>query len=109
MIARLPPIAGIVHAAGTLDDATLAQAKAQQFSKVLAPKVDAALALDAAFPDVELFVLFSSAVGLFGQVGQATHVAASLGLDALAAARRRRGRSAVSLGWGLWREQRFVD
>jgi acyl transferase domain-containing protein/NADP-dependent 3-hydroxy acid dehydrogenase YdfG/SAM-dependent methyltransferase/acyl carrier protein len=104
LIARLPPIAGIVHAAGTLDDATLAQAKPQQFSKVLAPKVDAALALDAAYPDVDLFVLFSSAVGLFGQVGQATHVAASLALDALAAARRRRGRSAVSLGWGLWRE-----
>jgi acyl transferase domain-containing protein/NADPH:quinone reductase-like Zn-dependent oxidoreductase/acyl carrier protein len=104
LIARLPPLGGIVHAAGTLDDATLAQAKAQQFRKVLAPKVDAALALDAAFPDVELFVMFSSAVGLFGQVGQATHVAASLGLDALAAARRRRGRSAVSLGWGLWRD-----
>jgi acyl transferase domain-containing protein/NADP-dependent 3-hydroxy acid dehydrogenase YdfG/SAM-dependent methyltransferase/acyl carrier protein len=104
LIARLPPLGGIVHAAGTLDDATLAQAKAQQFHKVLAPKVDAALALDAAFPDVDLFVLFSSAVGLFGQVGQATHVAASLGLDALAAARRRRGKSAVSLGWGLWRD-----
>ncbi len=104
LIARLPPLGGIVHAAGTLDDATLAQAKAEQFRKVLAPKVDAALALDAAFPDVDLFVLFSSAVGLFGQTGQATHVAASLGLDALAAARRRRGRSAVSLGWGLWRD-----
>jgi acyl transferase domain-containing protein/NADP-dependent 3-hydroxy acid dehydrogenase YdfG/SAM-dependent methyltransferase/acyl carrier protein len=104
LIARLPPLGGIVHASGTLDDATLAQAKAEQFRKVMAPKVDAALALDAAFPNVELFVLFSSAVGLFGQVGQATHVAASLGLDALAAARRRRGQSAVSLGWSLWRD-----
>ncbi len=104
MIGRLPPLGGIVHAAGTLDDATLAQAKPNQFAAVLAPKLDAALALDAAFPDAGLFLLFSSAVGLFGQAGQATHVAASVGLDALAAARRRRGKQALSLGWGLWRE-----
>ena len=104
MIDRLPSLGGIVHAAGTLDDATLAQAKPAQFAAVLAPKLEAALALDAAFPDVGLFLLFSSAVGLFGQAGQATHVAASVGLDAVAAVRRRRGKQALSLGWGLWRE-----
>jgi acyl transferase domain-containing protein len=104
LIARLPRLAGIVHAAGIFDDATLARVLPEQFAAVLAPKFDAAVRLDAAFPDLDFFLLYSSAVGLFGQVGQATHVAASLGLDALALARRRRGRHAVSLGWGPWRE-----
>ncbi len=103
-IARLPALGGIIHVAGILDDATLAQARAEQFRAVLAPKLDVALELDAAFPDLDFFLLFSSAVGLFGQAGQASHVAASVGLDALATARRRRGRHAVSLGWGLWRD-----
>ncbi len=104
LIARLPPLAGIVHAAGVFADATLARARPEQFAAVLAPKFDAARRLDTAFPDLDFFLLYSSAVGLFGQLGQATHVAASLALDALASARRRRGRHAVSLGWGPWRE-----
>jgi acyl transferase domain-containing protein/short-subunit dehydrogenase/acyl carrier protein len=104
LIARLPELRGIVHAAGILEDATLAQLRPEQFAAVLAPKFDTAAALDAAFPDLDFFLLFSSAVSLFGQAGQATHVAASLGLDALATVRRARGQHAVSLGWGLWRE-----
>ena len=104
LIARLPPLAGIVHAAGILEDVTLARARPEQFAAVLAPKFDAALRFDAAFPDLDFFVLYSSAVGLFGQFGQAMHVAASLALDALAQVRRRRGVHAVSLGWGPWRD-----
>ncbi|HEY3909044.1 MAG TPA: SDR family NAD(P)-dependent oxidoreductase [Stellaceae bacterium] len=104
LIARLPPLAGIIHAAGVFADATLARVRPEQFAAVLAPKFDAARRLDEAFPDLDFFLLYSSAVGLFGQLGQATHVAASLALDALAIARRRRGQHAVSLGWGPWRE-----
>ncbi|NGM19909.1 SDR family NAD(P)-dependent oxidoreductase [Roseomonas stagni] len=104
LIARLPRLRGIVHAAGTLADATLAQATPADFAKTLAPKFEAARDLDAAFPDLDFFLLFSSAVSLFGQAGQAAHVAASAGLDALAAARRARGGRATSLGWGLWRD-----
>jgi acyl transferase domain-containing protein/SAM-dependent methyltransferase/acyl carrier protein len=100
----LPPLGGLVHAAGLLDDATLAQATAAQFERVLAPKFEAAAWLDGAFPDLDFFILFSSAVGLFGQLGQASHVAASCALDALAISRRQRGQPAVSLAWGAWRE-----
>ncbi|HEX2940244.1 MAG TPA: beta-ketoacyl synthase N-terminal-like domain-containing protein, partial [Rhodopila sp.] len=103
-IATLPALSGIVHAAGVLRDATLAQAEAAQFAAVLAVKLDTALDLDAAFPALNFLILFSSAVGLFGQAGQASHVAASLGLDALAARRRARGQHALSLGWGLWQD-----
>jgi acyl transferase domain-containing protein/nucleoside-diphosphate-sugar epimerase/SAM-dependent methyltransferase/acyl carrier protein len=104
LIARLPALRGIIHAAGTLADATLAQATSGDFAATLAPKFDAARDLDAAFPDLDIFLLFSSAVALFGQAGQAAHVAASAALDALAAARRARGGRAASLGWGLWRD-----
>ncbi|WP_456303956.1 SDR family NAD(P)-dependent oxidoreductase [Falsiroseomonas stagni] len=104
LIARLPALRGIVHAAGTLADATLAQASAADFATTLAPKFDAARDLDAAFPDLDVFLLFSSAVALFGQAGQAAHVAASCAIDALAATRRARGGRATSLGFGLWRD-----
>jgi acyl transferase domain-containing protein/SAM-dependent methyltransferase/nucleoside-diphosphate-sugar epimerase/acyl carrier protein len=104
LIARLPALRGIVHAAGTLADATLAQASAADFVTTLAPKFEAARDLDAAFPDLDFFLLFSSAVALFGQAGQAAHVAASCAIDALATARRARGGRATSLGFGLWRD-----
>ncbi|WP_203073864.1 SDR family NAD(P)-dependent oxidoreductase [Falsiroseomonas ponticola] len=104
LIARLPRLRGIVHAAGTLADATLAQATPADFATTLAPKFEAARDLDAAFPGLDFFLCFSSAVALFGQAGQAAHVAASAALDALAAARRARGGRATSLGFGLWRD-----
>ncbi|MEV6612064.1 AMP-binding protein, partial [Kutzneria sp. NPDC051319] len=66
--------------------------------------IDAALNLHELTRDVELtsFVLFSSAVGLFGAADGSDHAAASLFLDGLALRRRAVGLPALSLAWGSW-------
>jgi phthiocerol/phenolphthiocerol synthesis type-I polyketide synthase C len=92
----------VVHAAGLLDDATIANLTAAQLERVLAPKIDGARHLDAATAGdpLDLFVMFSSAASLVGNAGQAAYAAGNSFLDALAAARRRQGRPGLSVQWG---------
>ena len=59
---ELPPLRGVVHAAGVLDDGILTQQTRERFEMVMAPKVRGAWNLHRLTPDDELdfFVLFSS-------------------------------------------------
>ncbi|WP_027133348.1 SDR family NAD(P)-dependent oxidoreductase [Geminicoccus roseus] len=102
LLDRLGPIRGVVHAAGSLADATFDRLDRATLDRVLRAKVDAADLLDRRLPDADPFVLFSSAVGLFGSAGQAAHVAASTALDAIAERRQARGHFATSIAWGAW-------
>jgi NAD(P)-dependent dehydrogenase (short-subunit alcohol dehydrogenase family)/acyl carrier protein len=101
-----PPLRGVVHAAGTLDDGILLQLDGERFRRVLAPKVRGALhlhELTLGCP-LDFFVLFSSTASLLGNPGQANHAAANAFLDALAHHRRARGLPALSVNWGAWAE-----
>ncbi len=98
------PLRGIVHAAGVLDDALLPAQTADHLARVFRAKVDGAWnlhALTAALP-LDFFVLFSSVAGLLGSPGQANYAAANGFLDALAAHRRARGLTGLSVAWGPW-------
>ncbi|WP_079149059.1 type I polyketide synthase [Streptomyces agglomeratus] len=99
---QLPPLRGVVHAAGILDDATVRNLTPQQVERVLAPKAAGARNLDAATTGdpLDFFVLFSSAAALVGNAGQAAYAAANAYLDTLAESRRRRGLTALSVQWG---------
>ncbi|MFE7559174.1 SDR family NAD(P)-dependent oxidoreductase [Kitasatospora sp. NPDC057500] len=99
---QLPPLRGVVHAAGLLDDATVLNLTPEQLHRVLAPKVDGAVNLDEATGNdpLDFFLLFSSAAALFGNAGQAAYAAGNAFMDALAVSRRRRGRPALSVQWG---------
>ncbi|ONK10088.1 type I polyketide synthase [Streptomyces sp. MP131-18] len=107
LIAQIPedlPLVGVVHAAGVLEDGMISTLGPDQVERVLRPKLDAALHLHELTADMDLqwFVLFSSAAGLFGGAGQANYSAANTFLDALAYHRQSLGLPAVSLAWGHW-------
>lgn len=100
----LPPLRGVVHAAGTLDDGALTELSWERFSRVLDPKVRGSWLLHQHTKDLDLdfFVLFSSLVSLTGAAGQSDYLVANSFMDAVAQARRQEGRPALSVGWGPW-------
>src|SRR5690606_40425643 len=101
-----PPLRGVVHGAGVLDDASLLQQGAGRFERVFAPKVRGGWLLDRLTrgDPLDLLVLFSSVAAVLGSRGQANHSAANALLDVLAHARRAQGRSGLSINWGAWSE-----
>jgi NADPH:quinone reductase-like Zn-dependent oxidoreductase len=104
--ASLPPLRGIVHAAGLLDDGVLTQLDWPRFVRVAAPKLQGAWNLHkhSQGEPLDFFALFSSAASLLGSPGQANYAAANAFMDALAFYRRVRGLPAQSLAWGPWDE-----
>ncbi|MFH9613919.1 SDR family NAD(P)-dependent oxidoreductase [Streptomyces pratensis] len=107
---RYGRIDGVLHAAGFTSDAFAIRKDADEFSRVLAPKVAGLVHLDEATQDADLdfLVAFSSVAGALGNVGQADYAAANAFMDAYAAHRNtlvergeRRGRT-LSVAWPLW-------
>ena len=102
--ASMPPLRGVVHAAGTVEDAILARLDAAKLRAVMAPKVQGAWNLHTLTADAELdfFVLFSSAASVLGSPGAANYGAANAFLDALAWHRQAAGLPALSVNFGPW-------
>ncbi|KAI9680439.1 MAG: Type I Iterative PKS [Bathelium mastoideum] len=101
----LPPVRGIVHAAGVLENQLVLETTETAFSKVLAPKIQGGLSLHEAFPpkSLDFFVLFSSCGNLFGFPGQSSYGSGNAFLDTLAQHRRQQGDNAVAFQWTSWR------
>ena len=110
MLARvdeeLPPLAGVIHSVGVLSDGALTNQSWERFEQVLWPKVLGAWHLHRATVDrdLDMFVLFSSRVGVMGNPGQANHAAANAFLDQLAGHRRALGLAGQAIAWGAWSE-----
>ncbi|WP_338770036.1 SDR family NAD(P)-dependent oxidoreductase [Massilia sp. METH4] len=104
--ADMPPVRGVVHAAGIAGAGVMALKTRAQADAVLAPKVKGALALEAALAGqpLDFFVAVSSLFGTIGGIGQADYAAANAFLDAFARSRSARGRRTLSLAYGGWRE-----
>ena len=110
MLARmdeaLPPLVGAIHSVGVLSDAALGNQSWESFETVLWPKMLGAWHLHRATMDrdLDMFVLFSSVAGIFGNPGQANHASANAFLDQLAAHRRALGLPGQAIAWGAWSE-----
>ena len=100
----MPALCGVIHAAGVLDDAMLAQQSWDRFATVLGPKLQGGLNLALATADAALdfLVLFSAGAAWLGAPGQANYAAANAAVDALALALRAQGRPATAIAWGPW-------
>ncbi len=102
--ASMPPLRGVLHAAGTVDDAIVAYLDEWHLRNVMAPKIRGAWNLHTMTLNTKLdfFVMFSSAASVLGSPGAANYGAANAFLDALAWHRRGQDRPALSINWGPW-------
>jgi acyl transferase domain-containing protein/acyl-CoA synthetase (AMP-forming)/AMP-acid ligase II/acyl carrier protein len=100
----LPPLRGVIHAAGVVDDGILLRQDRRRMAAVMAPKVAGAWNLHRLTRELPLdfFVLFSSATALLGWRGQGTYAAANAFLAALAHHRVCHGLPALCIDWGPW-------
>ncbi|MER0448731.1 type I polyketide synthase [Streptomyces sp. Edi4] len=102
----LPPIRGVVHAAGVLDSRMAVNVDEESLARVMGPKVAGAMVLHELFAPgtLDFFTLFSSCGLLLGLPGQASYASGNAFLDALAAHRAALGDTAtVSYAWTSWR------
>ncbi len=101
---ELPPLRGVVHTAGLIDDSLLINLNLERFQYVMGPKVAGAWNLHQLTLDqtLDFFILFSSAASVLGSPGQGNYAAANAFLDALANHRRSLDLPALSINWGPW-------
>ena len=101
---ELPPLAGILHAAGVIDDGIFLEQTWPRMERVFSSKAAGAWNLHqlTAGKRLDLFVLYSSVASLTGSPGQSGYAAANAFLDALAHYRRSLGLAALSVNWGAW-------
>ena len=103
---ELPPLAGVAHLAGVLDDALLSKQSLERFRTTLAPKAFGACHLDRLTKndDLDFFIASSSVASLFGSPGQSNYATANGLLDGLVAQRRAQGLPATGINFGPWAE-----
>ncbi len=102
--ARGAPLRGVVHTAAHLDDCPVLRLDWPRLRSVMAPKLEGSWYLHqhTLQDPLDLFVLFSSVVSLFGSPFQANYAAANVFVDALAAHRVALGLPGLSVNWGRW-------
>lgn len=103
VLADMPPVRGVLHAAMVLDDGFVSQMSEARYRKVMRPKMQGAINLAAALGQAELrfFLMFSSISSLIGNGGQANYVAANSFLDGYASHLCARGLPARTINWGV--------
>jgi hypothetical protein len=101
-----PPLRGVFHLAGALDDGVLLHQDWDRYATTYGPKVLGSWNLHRLTRHLTLdcFVLYSSWAGVIGSPGQANYSSANSFMDALAWHRRSIGLPALSIDWGAWTE-----
>ena len=102
--AELPPLAGIVHAAGEIGTTPLSNLDDAEVDRVFAGKVWGAWHLSEAAADLKLdfFLSTSSIASVWGGFGQTAYGAANAFLDGMAWRLREQGIAGISVNFGPW-------
>ncbi|WP_331001412.1 SDR family NAD(P)-dependent oxidoreductase [Nostoc sp. WHI] len=108
---ELPPLRGVIHAAGVLDDGLLSNQNWERYQNVMRPKVEGTLLLDRYTRNLSLdfFIAFSSAAVILGSPGQSSYAAANAFMDALMQQRQSLGLPGISINWGAWDTGNEID
>lgn len=102
--AEMPPLAGVVHLAGVLDDALLPEQSVERFRTTLLPKALGSWHLHRLTrkDELDFFIVYSSISSVLGSPGQSNYATANALLDGLVAERRAQGLPATSVNFGPW-------
>lgn len=99
-------INGLIHGAGVAGEGFLADKDEETLSKILSSKIYGTWILDRLTREdnLDFFMLFSSAMTLFGGVGQSDYISANSYLDAFVAYRNKRVPGTLAINWSAWSE-----
>jgi len=104
--ARFGPITGIIHGAGVLADKLIEKKTEQDFESVYSTKIKGLQSMLSCVNDSQLahLVLFSSAAGFYGNIGQSDYAIANEILNKFAHNFKHRHSAChvVSFNWGPW-------
>lgn len=105
-IQRYGKITGVIHGAGSLADRRIEKKTEKDYETVISPKIDGLKNLLAIAPvkNLDFLVLFSSIVGVFGNIGQTDYAIANevLNKAAFQAKRENPNCRVLSINWGPW-------
>lgn len=98
-------INGVVHSAGIAGDGFIIRKDEKAFRKVLAPKIKGTWLLDRLTIEdkPDFFIMFSSAVSIFGAPGEGDYTAANSYLDSYTWHRSDRGKT-LTINWTGWKD-----
>ena len=105
-IQKYGPVSGIIHGAGALADRKIEKKSQKDFERVTAPKIDGLRNLLSMAPvqSLDFLILFSSIVGVFGNIGQTDYALANEVLNKAAHQAKRENPDCrvISINWGPW-------
>jgi NAD(P)-dependent dehydrogenase (short-subunit alcohol dehydrogenase family) len=105
-IQRFGNITGVIHGAGSLADRRIEKKTEKDYETVISPKIDGLKNLLNIAPvkNLDFLVLFSSIVGVYGNVGQTDYAIANevLNKAAYQAKRENPNCRVLSINWGPW-------
>ncbi|MGE3805458.1 MAG: SDR family NAD(P)-dependent oxidoreductase, partial [Gemmataceae bacterium] len=101
---QLPPLKGVIHAAGVSSLSSLTGMAMDELNTVLHAKVQGGWVLHerTASAGLDFFVSFSSIAAVWGSRGQGAYAAANAFLDGLAQYQQSMGLPGITINWGPW-------
>ncbi len=103
-LSLLPPLRGVIHAAGVVAPNPIATMSHDEFNHVTTSKIQGAWLLHQMVGSrpLDFFVMFSSVASMLGAMHYAHYAAGNTFMDVLARYRTGQGLPALSLNWGPW-------